>query len=98
MASITSQFLEAALIDQIVAGSFSEKVYAFASVPEPGGWVLGVVVANESGYFPVRGKVFKTSTECEYWAEGLNAHIGRSPESVMSIVGSSMGMRVEILH
>jgi hypothetical protein len=98
MASITSKYLEAALIDQIVAGQFSGLVYAFASVPEPGGWVLGVVVANEKGYSPVRGKVFTTSTECEYWVEGLNAHIGRSPESVMSIVGSSMGMRVEIVH
>lgn len=92
MASITSQHLEAAIIDQMVAGQFQDKVYAFtATLNDKDNFILGVVVANEHGYSPVVGKTFKTYEEAKRWANELNAHIGRSQDEVLEIVTSSMG-------
>ena len=49
MTDITHQYLEAAIIDQNVAGAFPDKAYAFVAVVN-GGYSLGVAVANEKGY------------------------------------------------
>ena len=96
MTSITSQYLEAAIIDQMVAGTFNDKVYAFVAVPTPSiRWGLGVAVANEHGYAPIEGKRFDTYEEAKRWANELNAHIGRTNDEVLDIVGSTMfGSRV----
>jgi hypothetical protein len=91
MPDITSTHLEAAIIDQMVAGQFSGTAYVFVPVCAEGDWQLGVAVANESGYSPVWGKTFDTQAEAKQWAEGLNAHIGRSPDIVSAIVISTMG-------
>jgi hypothetical protein len=98
MTDITNTHLEAAIIDQHVAGSFADKVYAFTVVIGDGGWQLGVAVANESGYHPISGKTFKGRAEADEWADRLNAHIGRDKLAALHIVGSTMGgNRVEVM-
>lgn len=93
MTDITSTHLEAAIIDQTVAGSFGDKPYAYTAVLFDGGWQLGIAVANEQGYNPVGGKTFDTQSEADKWAKGLNEHIGLSAERVASIIISTMGGR-----
>lgn len=93
MTDITSTHLEAALIDQSVAGAFPDTAYAFTAVIEGGAWCLGVAVANEQGYNPIPGKKFETQGEAKQWADGLNKHIGRDAHSVMAIICSTMGGR-----
>jgi hypothetical protein len=93
MTDITSTHLEAAIIDQNVAGTFHDKVYAFIAIVENGDWQLGVAVANERGYHPISGKTFKDQAEAKEWADGLNRHIGRDAENVAWIIVSTMGGR-----
>ena len=88
----TSTHLEAAILDQVVAGTFT-KPYAFVAVAAaPRGWALGVAVANERGYSPT-AKTFDNELEAREWAQGLNEHIGWSDDEVMRIVISTMGGR-----
>lgn len=95
MTDITSRYLEAALIDQMVAGQFVDTTYAFVATVDDKGYGLGVAVANEQGFSPIVGKDFDSYDEAKRWASGLNAHIGRTPDDVLAIVGSSMfGARV----
>ena len=99
MSDITSTHLEAAIIDQKVAGAFHDKVYAFVAVYENAAWRLGIAVANEQGYNPIGGKTFKDRSEADEWAKVSNQHIGRDEESVMSITMSTMGgRRVELVE
>jgi hypothetical protein len=98
MTDITSTHLEAAIIDQNVAGAFYDKRYAFVAVYNEG-WQLGVAIANESGYNPIGGKTFKDRAEANEWADGLNAHIGLTDLAALHIIGSTMGgNRVEIIQ
>lgn len=92
MTDITNTHLEAALIDQNVAGAFSDKPYAFMAVVAKGGWQLAVAVANERGYNPIN-KFFESQQEADEWAEGLNRHIGLSADAKFKIVASTMGGR-----
>lgn len=87
----TSTNIEAALLDQLVAGEFRGKTYAFVALAEGGGYILGVAVANEQGYNPVGGKVFDDFNTAKVWAKGLNDHIGLSVENAAGIVISTMG-------
>jgi hypothetical protein len=97
MTDITTKYLEAAFIDQNVAGAFFDRRYAFVSVYNEG-WQLGVAVANESGYNPISGKTFKDQDEAKEWADGLNAHIGLTDLAALQIIGSTMGgNRVEMI-
>ena len=91
MTDITTLNLDAALLDQKVAGQFGRKPYAYVSVVAVGGWALGVAVANERGYSPIAGKTFKTMDEADAWADGLNEHIGLTREDRIRIVISTMG-------
>ncbi|MBT1509350.1 hypothetical protein KIP88_02450 [Bradyrhizobium sp. SRL28] len=90
MSDITNQHLEAAIIDQKVAGEFAGKTYAFVAVINDGQYKLGVAVANEQGYSAIYGKTFDGHDEAKQWADGLNAHIGLSKDAALDIVGSSM--------
>jgi hypothetical protein len=90
MTDITNSHLEAAIIDQKVAGAFAGKRYAFAAVIQKDGWQLGVAVENEPGYSPVDGKTFTLQAEAKQWAEGLNKHIGLSDEDALSIIITTM--------
>jgi len=91
MTDFTTTNLEAALLDQKVAGLFAGKRYAFVSVLDDGGkWALGIAVLDEAGYDPITGKTFATQAEAREWSEGLNKHIGLGPRDVLDIVASTM--------
>jgi hypothetical protein len=90
MTDFTTTHLEAAIIDQVVAGEFAGKTYAFVAIIHEG-YKLGVAVANESGYSPIGGKMFDSFDEAKTWAKGLNEHIGLSAEQVAHIIISTMG-------
>ena len=95
--TITNEHLDAAIIDQKVAGEFQGKVYAFAAIVDANGYGLGVAVANENGYSPIQGKTFNNYDEAKRWARELNAHIGLSQDEALDIVGSTMrGPRVVV--
>lgn len=85
----TTTHLEAAILDQVVAGTFT-KPYCFVAVVAKSGWALGVAVANERGYNPT-AKTFDSELEAREWAQGLNEHIGLTDEQAMDIVISTMG-------
>ena len=89
MPDITNQYLEAAIIDQKVAGMFGGKAYAYVAVVKDG-YGLGIAVKDESGYNPISGKSFDSYEEAKQWADGLNEHIGLSKDAALDIVGSSM--------
>lgn len=93
MADITNRILEAALLDQKIAGAFHGKRYAHVAVACDGGWQLGVAVANEAGYHPIEGKTFDQQFQATAWADGLNEHIGLSKEEAARIIVSTMGGR-----
>lgn len=91
MPDITSTNLEAAILDQKVAGVFRDKRYAFVSVPaNDGWWALGIAVQDEQGYNPIDGKKFATRDEAYQWADSLNEHIGHKPNDIARIVASTM--------
>lgn len=89
---ITANNLEAAIIDQQVAGRINTP-YAFVTTVNDKGWILGVAVANEPGYNPIFGKTFTSETEAGEWAKGLNEHIGLTPDDTARIIISTMGGR-----
>lgn len=94
MSDITQTNLEAAIIDQVVAGQFTGLTYAYIPVVvigDGGGWQLGVAVANERGYSPVIGKTFDTQLEAKEWADGLNEHVGIDRNTAAFIIISTMG-------
>jgi hypothetical protein len=90
MSDITNRYLEAAFIDQKVAGEFHDRSYAFIAVITDS-YGLGVAVANEPGYNPINGKTFDSYDEATRWANELNEHIGLSRDAALDIVGSTMG-------
>jgi len=91
MTDITSLDLQAAFLDQEVAGMARGRAYCFvAVVGYPKGWKLGVAFANEQGYIATT-KDFKTEAEARDYAERMNQHIGRSDDECMRIVISTMG-------
>jgi len=92
MTDITSTHLEAAILDQVVAGAFAGKTYAFTAVcGAEGGYRLGVAVKDEPGYCPIGGKDFADFLEAQRWASGLNEHIGLTDYAATLIVASTMG-------
>jgi hypothetical protein len=91
MNNLTSTNLDAAFIDQMVAGAFHGLRYAYAVVTtDDGGFALGVAVKDEAGYTPVAGKAFDTEADARHWADSLNEHIGLLPIDAIEIVASSM--------
>ena len=91
MTDITHLNLEAALLDQKVAGAFYGKTYCFVSIPADKSYALGVAVANEPGYSPIVGKTFANEGEANDWAKQLNEHIGLGSNESIRIVISTMG-------
>jgi hypothetical protein len=90
MTDITNTNLEAAILDQKVAGAMHGKSYAFVAIVN-NGYKLGVAVANEPGYNPIEGKTFDSYGDAKYWANSLNEHIGLSTDEALDIIGSTMG-------
>lgn len=90
MTDITNTHLEAAILDQVVAGTFGGVDYAFTVVIGDGGFALAVAIANEPGYYPTN-KTFETEAEAYEWADGLNTHIGLTATEAARIIVSTMG-------
>ena len=90
MTDITNIDLQAAILDQKVAGAFAGKRYAFVAIMSDAGWALGVAVQDEDGYNPIVGKTFETREMAQGWADGLNKHIGLTPRQAIDIVVSTM--------
>lgn len=93
MSDITTLSLEAAILDQKVAGTFAGKTYAFVGTYYDGADRLGVAVANEPGFIPVYGKTFENHRVAARWATELNRHIGLDDGRAAAIVISTMGGR-----
>lgn len=87
---ITSEHLDAAVIDQAVAGEFSGKRYAFIAARKQDAHILGVAVADEVGWSPVEGKQFGSRDAAQDWADRLNTHIGLTTNEAVKIITSSM--------
>lgn len=99
MTDITDTHLEAALLDQMVAGAFNDKAYAYVVVTAKGesGFSLGIAVANENGYNPIDGRTFKSEDEARHWADSLNGHIGLDQDTAWRIICSTMrGRRFDV--
>jgi hypothetical protein len=90
VSDITNTHLEAAILDQKVAGVFPRQRYAFVAVTADDGYRLGVAVANENGYSPIDGKRFDNWDDAKRWAISLNEHIGLSRDEAASIIISTM--------
>jgi hypothetical protein len=95
MTDITDTHLEAAFLDQKVAGIFHDKAYAFVAIHDG---TLGVAVANERGYCPITGPSISSYDEAKTWAKSLNKHIGLSEDDAALIVISTMGGRRYTSH
>ena len=87
----TNNSLNAALLDQKVAGIFEGQDYAYVPVVNDNGYGIGIAVANEDGYNPVGGMSFNSYAEARLFADGMNKHIGLPMDHVTGIVCSTMG-------
>lgn len=87
---ITDGNLEAAIMDQKVAGAFAGKRYAFLTYELAKGFGLGVAVHNEAGFYAIAGKEFPSREAADAWADGLNRHIGLTHTEQQEIILSSM--------
>lgn len=93
MTDITTLNLDAAILDQKVAGEFQGKRYCFIATQHGDQYILGVAVQGERGYNPIRGKAFGTQAKAAEWANGLNEHLGLTAEQATDIVISTMHRR-----
>lgn len=96
MTDITSINLNAAILDQKIAGLFRNKPYAFVAVlvenlPFP--WGIGIAVENERGYNPVDSKLFNwdSHSAAEDFVDAMNRHIGLSRREALDLVVTTMG-------
>lgn len=87
---ITATNLRLALLDQKVAGAFTGKAYAYVSVYGDEGWTLGIAVANEEGYSPIKGFPLKDHQEAKTTAQGMNDHLGLVSHRIADIIASTM--------
>lgn len=88
----TNHSLEAAILDQKVAGAFHGKSYAYVSVIRETGqaWGIGIAVEGERGYNPIDGIGFDRHYEAKEFCAGMNLHIGLSEHRMAEIVCSTM--------
>lgn len=97
----TTQSLEAALLDQKVAGTFMEKPYAYIAVLSGADadskmqWAIGIAVEDEQGYNEIRGEqfMFAQHAEARTFCDGMNRHIGLSVTRETEIICSTMRSR-----
>ena len=69
----TQRSLEAAILDQKVAGTYGDQPYAYVAVYTEGTkWGLGIAVENEQGYNPIGGMEFDTHEQAGRFADGMN--------------------------
>jgi hypothetical protein len=88
----TNTRLDAAILDQVVAGKFHDKDHAYVCVHQDREWTVGIAVANERGYTPVGGSpTFASHDEGTRFCRGMNKHIGLTEDAVDAIIISTMG-------
>jgi hypothetical protein len=91
----THQSLEAAILDQKVAGAFHDVKYAYVPVMRATGkpWGVGIAVENQHGYTPLDGidcVQYDKRKEAEDFCLGMNQHIGLTTLEAARIVVTSM--------
>ena len=87
----TKQSREAAILAETVAGTMGTATYAYIAVPKGKGWALAITVAREHGCRQIDGSFhFEKRDEADYFAKGMNAHIGLTTVRVIDIVASSI--------
>ena len=93
----THTSLEAAFLDQKVAGQFHGMDYVYVpSLMDNGMWCVGIAVANEDGHYPIRGSSefeFDRFDLCVIFCHGMNRHIRVPLDHVAEIIASTMGGR-----
>ena len=86
--------LEAAILDQAVAGMFNGKTYAYVAVIRETGkpWGIGVAVLGETGYNPIASETFTWDKEedAKEFCDGMNFHIRLDTKEVSTIIASTM--------
>lgn len=90
---ITQKRLDAAILDQKVAGAFTGKTYAFTPViTKDNRFGLGIAVENESGYSPVTARQFTWDERisASEFCDSMNKHIGLDALHAAQIVASTM--------
>ena len=94
IADPTNRRLEAALLDQKVAGEFHDKDYAYVPVMNHNGkpWAIGIAVEGEHGYSPIVAEAFTYDNrdDAADFCDGMNMHIGLEKIRAIEIVVSSM--------
>jgi hypothetical protein len=88
----THNSLDAAILDQKVAGLMGDDAYAYVKVTGEGAkpWAIGIAVEHEAGYSPISGMEFATEAEADAFVDGMNRHIGLDARRAMEIVCSTM--------
>jgi hypothetical protein len=96
----TQQSIEAAILDQKVAGTMGDDPYAYVAVlnHRPGKmWAIGIAVEDQAGYVPIEADImftFDRREEVDAFVGGMNKHIGLTPDRAARIVISSMRGKV----
>lgn len=88
----THNSLEAAILDQKVAGWMAGQDYAYAPIAMDQGFGVSIAIANQDGTTPVYGfRTFKHYDEAATFCDGMNKHIGLPMDHAVAIVCSTMG-------
>ena len=91
----TKRSREAAILAETVAGTMGTATYAYIAVPNEKEWALAIAVAGEHGCRQINGNFhFEKRDEADYFAKGMNAHIGLTTVRVIDIVASNMRAQV----
>ena len=94
----TQRSLEAAILDQKIAGKFDDKPYAYVPVISEGPkqWEIGIAVKHEQATAQSRAASNSTSTrKLMHSSDGMNMHIGLDPARAMKIIASSMSQQAK---
>jgi hypothetical protein len=86
----TTNSLDAAILDQKVAGMFHGQAYAYVAVLKKSMFGVGIAIDGEHGYYSVDGLEFKTYGEANDFCLGMNRHIGLTFTRQIEITVSSM--------
>jgi len=87
----TQQSLEAAILDQKVAGMMGDQPYAYVAVYTEGTkFGLGIAAEDQQGYSPISGIEFESHDLAHEFADGMNRHIGLDGTRAAQIICASM--------
>jgi len=91
----TKRSREAAILAETIAGTMGTAAYAYIAVPNAKGWALAIAVAGEHRCRQINSSFhFEKRDEADYFAKGMNAHIGLTTVRVIDIVVSSIRAQV----